>query len=141
MNKFSRGTFTNRFLALGGILVVLAQTIYAGSRAATNTVAPTALQLQIWFGVVLLGVVLNQIGVWGLASRVFGGRRRYHQLRAEVSFFLSKVSELNTARVEERAADVQKLTQEMQASVERMQTVAGVEGTPEPLAEPARSGT
>lgn len=139
MSKPSVANVLNRVLALGGIFLVLAQTIYIGTRAASNTAAPTILQVQIWVAIVLFGVLLNQVGVWGLASRVFGGRRKYLKLRAEVTLFLSKVSELNTARVQEREDDVERLVEEMQESVRRMQAVAGLEEAVEHHAEPTRS--
>lgn len=104
----------NRLMAVGGAVVILLQVAFI-----------TSSRLEVT--VVLTGILINQIGVWGLASRLMPERRKYMLLRAEVRHFLGLVTKLNESAV---AGDDQKLQitrSAMLESVERMVPVAGIE--------------
>ena len=71
---------------------------------------PTLLMIMI----VMVGVVILEVGVWGLAETILPNQRRYLSYRAEVDHFMSLVPELNAAAlardsgaegVEERCQD------------------------------------
>lgn len=102
---------------------------------------PRNLMLQL--GVVLLGLVLIEAGVWNLASPVLPSERKYVALRREVDSFILLVRRLNRATLalasDSSAANRAKLLEvrdEMLESVRRMEQVAGqaedVVGVPPP---------
>ncbi|MEN8376124.1 MAG: hypothetical protein ABFS34_11800 [Gemmatimonadota bacterium] len=84
---------------------------------------------QTQLALVIIGVILIQGGVWTLAHRILGPRRRYHALRAEVGDFLGLVRDLNQAAVSAGASEEtdprEAILREMQARLERMVAVAG----------------
>jgi hypothetical protein len=73
---------------------------------------------------VLAGILVNQVGVWGLASRMMPERRLYLPLRREVRHFIDMVRELNDVALIE-ASDVEEVRRRMHESVDRMAAVAG----------------
>lgn len=105
-----RSTIDNA-LAVGGVVVILLQVLFmAFSR--TQVI------------IVLAGILINQVGVWGVASRMMPERRLYLPLRREVRHFIDMVREMNdVAKIE--AGDVEELRRRMHESVDRMATVAG----------------
>ncbi|UCC48685.1 MAG: hypothetical protein JSV41_00465 [Gemmatimonadota bacterium] len=113
----SRST-VNKILALAGIVIIFVQLVL---------IAETRLQVIV----VLLGILLNQIGTWGLAGHVMPERRKYLQLRSEVDRFLGLVRRLNTDAVSGYDAGVDEAKAAMHQSVDRMASVAGVTETPE----------
>ena len=89
---------------------------------------PGSLQLQVLL--VLLGILILEAGVWGLANRLLPDERRYIALREEVEHFIVLVPQLNAATVAKNAgteddARYRDTLQQMHASVKRMGEVAG----------------
>jgi hypothetical protein len=113
----SRST-VNKILALTGIVIIFFQLVL---------IAETRLQVIV----VLLGILLNQIGTWGLAGHVMPERRKYLQLRSEVDRFLGLVRRLNTDAVNGHDAGMDEAKAAMHQSVDHMASVAGVTETPE----------
>lgn len=105
-----RSTLDNA-LAVGGIVVVLLQVLL---------MAYTRTQVTI----VLAGILINQVGVWGVASRMLPERRLYLPLRREVRHFIDMVREMNDVAAIE-ASDIEDVRRRMHESVDRMATVAG----------------
>ena len=95
-------------------------------------VPPSNLRLMIM--IVMVGVVILEVGVWGLAETILPNQRLYLSYRAEVTHFMSLVPELNAAALardsgaegaEERFQDTLSL---MREAVQHMEKVAGKEG-------------
>ena len=89
---------------------------------------PGSLQLQVLL--VLLGILILEAGVWGLANRLLPDERRYIALREEVEHFIVLVPQLNAAAVAknegtEDDARYRDTLEQMRASVKRMGEVAG----------------
>lgn len=108
----------NNALALGGVIVILLQVLW---------IADTRPQVAI----VLAGIILNQVGVWGLAAKLLPDRRQYLKLRAEVDGFIGLVRKLNTHAVDGQDDDVQGTASAMHESIDRMVNVAGVSTEPD----------
>ncbi|NIR42875.1 MAG: hypothetical protein GWN99_03230 [Gemmatimonadetes bacterium] len=117
MTKFSRSALHNT-LALGGVVVILLQTLY---------IAYDRIQVAI----ILAGIIINQIGVWGLANKLLPERRVYLELRAEVDSFIGMVRELNSQAVQGDQVAVDQTKTNMHESVERMAEVAAIESEEE----------
>ena len=109
---FNRSTFNNA-LALGGVVIILLQTLM---------IAYTRVEVSV----ILAGIMINQIGVWRLAERLMPERRVYLQLRAEVDRFIGLVRTLNKSAVEGDDSGVDATQAEMQESISRMVDVAAV---------------
>ena len=114
-------------LPIAGVVLVLAAVLFF----------PRNLNVQI--GIVLLGIVLIEAGIWNLASPVLPSERKYVSLRREVDGFILLVRRLNRASLEltseptpQNRARLLQVRDEMLESVRRMQDVAGrtEEGTP-----------
>ncbi len=108
-------TALNEILALGGVSIILLQ-------AVLMTDSRTAVLL------ILLGIILNQIGVWRLASNVLPPQRMYMVLREEVDDFVALVRKLNTQVVEGSGVGVDDTRREMIEAIERICDAAGVVG-------------
>ncbi len=83
-------------------------------------------------GVVLIGVLLMEAGVWGLAHRLLPSDRKYSSLRAEGDHILGLIRELNHAAIardrgEEDAKRFQDILAEMHESVTLMADLAAKE--------------
>lgn len=80
---------------------------------------------------VLFGLLLVEMGVWGLARTLLPNERQYLELRTEVDHFIDVVRAMNAITVEAQAAGEPpgparaQLADEMYASVERMLEAAG----------------
>lgn len=74
-------------LAVVGVVVVLVPVL---------TLAESTWQV----GLVVLGLILIEVGVWNLARGIFPDDRRYRALREAVDGFLDDVRELNERAVE-----------------------------------------
>jgi hypothetical protein len=109
-----RSTLDNA-LAVGGVVVILLQVLF---------MAYTRTQVAI----VLAGILVNQVGVWGVASRMMPERRLYLPLRREVRHFIDMVRELNDVALIE-AGGVDGVRRRMHESVDRMVGVAGEVGS------------
>lgn len=117
MRKLSRSALNNT-LALGGIVIILLQTLY---------IAYDRIQVAI----ILAGIVINQIGVWGLANKLLPERRVYLQLRSEVDRFIGLVRALNGQAVEGDATGVEQTKVAMHDSIDKMVEVAALESDTE----------
>jgi hypothetical protein len=106
-------TTINHALALIGVVIILYQTLMMAWE-------------RIEVAIVLLGIVVNQIGVWRLAGRVLPNMRTYLQLRAEADRFIGLVRHLNTHAVAGDDAEVESTRAEMRDSVDQMVEVAAV---------------
>ena len=100
-------------LALGGVIVILLQTLFLAN-------------VRIEVMVILAGIMVNQVGVWGLANKLLPERRVYLELRAEVDRFIGFVRQLNASAVAEDEPKVDSTKELMHESVERMVSVAAV---------------
>ena len=111
--KFPTRDDLNRLLAVGGAVIILLQVAFI-----------TTSRLEVT--VVLLGIVVNQVGVWGLASRLLPERRKYMLLRSEAKHLLGLVSQLNEYAVAGDRTKVEAIHRSMLESVDRMVPVAAV---------------
>ncbi len=109
---FNRTTLNNA-LALGGVVIILLQTLMIAYQ-------------RIEVAIVLAGIMINQIGVWGLANKLLPERRVFLQLRAEVDRFIGLVRNLNKQAVAGDEAEVESTKALMHDSIERMSAVAAV---------------
>jgi hypothetical protein len=71
----------DRFVVYGGVIVVLSAIVVTDTSRAQVVL-------------VLLGLLLVQLGIWRIASRVLPSTRTNQQLRDEVDQFLASVREL-----------------------------------------------
>lgn len=110
----------DRILAVTGLAIVVFQVAYMAADPFSHTM--TELRLQV--GVVALGVLLNQIGVWHISSQVFSVRRNL-ELRREVAHFISLVRTLHQAAGDNASEEVASTVSTMHESVDRMAQVAG----------------
>lgn len=117
MLKVSRSAISNT-LALGGVIIILLQTLYIAWE-----------RTQV--AVILAGIIINQIGVWGLANKILPERRVYLLLRAEVDRFIGLVRDLNGNAVRGDDAAVEQSRTAMHGSVDKMVEVAAVESDEE----------
>lgn len=101
----------NRILTLSGVIIILLQVLF---------LAHDRFQVSVVLG----GIMMNQIGVWGLASRLLPERRVYLKLRNEVDSFIGLVRELNAHAVQGKASEVDGTRSAMKQSVDRMTEVA-----------------
>lgn len=99
-------------LTLAGIAVILGPVM-----TVTDSIPVLAL--------VLLGIIMLEAGVWGLARRVLPEEREYLGLRMEVENFLRLVRELNGLAVEGDGAGVRATEDHLHRQVERIVRAAG----------------
>ncbi len=105
----------NKVLALGGVVIIMLQAFFIAGRRMELTI-------------ILVGIIVNQIGVWNMASRLLPDRRVFNVLRGEVDRFIDIVRKLNRKAVESDAEGVVEAKREMHESVERIGEAAGVVG-------------
>lgn len=115
----------DRILAVGGLVVVLTQ----ATILAVNPYELSPLHLRGQLLVLVVGLALNQVGVWHLAQRVFSGRR-YLALRNETDRFVELVRELNRQALAGDREAMQRTRELMHASVGAMDLLAGVDSVP-----------
>lgn len=84
------------------------------------------LTLQVAF--VVVGILMIEAGVWGLARNFVPDGRTYIRLREETEIFLEQVRALNEAAVEGEDETVERQRQRMKEQVDRLVDAAGVEG-------------
>jgi hypothetical protein len=102
---------------------------------------PEGVQAQL--GVMLIGVLLLEAGVWGLALQILPDERRYLGLREELDHMIELTRALNGAAIAAgatRAGDetFRDRVSRMHASVDRMAELAGQETDAKP-AHPAET--
>lgn len=115
-------------LVYGGALIIVVMVTYIAADPFVRSAGVKRLQIAI----VGVGLLLNQVGVWHIASSLFSGRR-YLALRTEVDDFIRLVRALNTRVVAGDRATVERLQGEMHGSVDRIVALAGKEGDPDEL--------
>ncbi len=126
MNMLDWRGWLHHLLAIGGLLVIIAQALYLSIDLATRDADPSATGIRMHVAVTLLGIFLNQIGVWRLAHHLFPDRRVYLKLRAEVDHFVDLARELNASSLEGRVDDVSRVRERMIRSVDRLVDAAGI---------------
>lgn len=114
-------------LVYGGIIVALFQAAWVAE--AEPFMEPFATR-RLQFGVVVLGLLANQFGLWRGVARL-STRRKHLALRFEVERFLDLVRQLSASVVDRDEAAVEKVAAEMREAVDVIVTVAGVETTPD----------
>ena len=95
----------------------------------------SSLTLQMQLLLALIGVLLMEVGVWGLSSKLFPNERRYTELREEGDSIIQLIRQLNAAAVaRDQGADAddrfQSTLAEMHDSVKRMAELASRENGP-----------
>jgi hypothetical protein len=118
MKSFLNRNTLNNALVLGGVVIILLQTLM---------IAWTRFQVSI----ILAGIIINQIGVWGLAAKLLPDRRVNLELRAEVDRFIGLVRQLNAHAVTGDDPQVDSTKALMHESIDRMVSVAAVRAEPE----------
>lgn len=102
-------------LAVAGVLLILGPLILVES-----------LTLQVV--IVLVGILMIEAGVWGLASNFLPDARTYIRLREETEIFLEQVRALNEAAIEGEEVAVERQRERMHDQVDRITDAAGIEG-------------
>ncbi len=95
----------------------------------TAVILGTSLTVQMQLPIALVGVMLMEVGVWGLSSKVFPSERRYLDLRLEGDNIIQLIRQLNSAAVArqiggEDDGSFQATLDEMHESVKRMAELA-----------------
>ncbi len=103
----------------------------------SSIILGTSLDIRAQMPIALLGVLLMEAGIWGLASKLVPNQRKYTGLRSEGDNMLQLIRELNAAAIaKERGEEDSKRFQEtlaaMHESVLKMSTLAIVEKDAEP---------
>jgi hypothetical protein len=65
----------------------------------TAVILSPSLPVQMQLPIALVGVLLMEVGVWGLSSMVFPNERRYIELRQEGDSIIQRIRQLNAAAV------------------------------------------
>lgn len=105
----------------------------------TAVILGGSLTVQMQLPIALVGVLLMETGVWGLASKVFPSERRYNELRTEGDHIIQLIRQLNAAAVvRDQSGDddgsFQVTLDEMHACVTRMAELASHEADSQPAA-------
>ena len=105
-------------LTIVGILIIFGSVLFAYD-----------IGMQVQFVLVLVGVLLMEIGVWGLSSRFLPNERKFSSLRAEGDNMMDLIRELNAAAIakdrgSEDAKRFQDTLAKMHESVVRMSELA-----------------
>jgi len=108
MSKTRPDRFTlDKALALGGVIVILLQVLLIAD-----------LRWQV--AVVLVGILINQVGVWGLAARLMPDRRTNLRLRSEVDVFIGLVRKLSGQSGRKDGSAFDTTTAELHEAVDRI---------------------
>lgn len=109
-----------RALALAGMVIILAPIFLVNDRA-------------VQVSVVLVGLVMVQVGVWGVARELMPDARRFMRLREETEAFLEQVRTLNEVAVEGQSEDLREHRDQMREQVDRIVDAAGRRHSSGPL--------
>jgi hypothetical protein len=101
----------DKSLAIGGVILILLQVLL---------IADVRMQIAV----VLLGILVNQVGVWGLAERLMPDKRTNLKLRSEIDAFIKSVRRLNATGKESDAETLDATKAEMHESVDRIAEIA-----------------
>lgn len=107
-------TVVEKVLTVAGITTILAGIVFS-----------TDLVWQI--GIALVGILMLEAGVWGIAQELVSEERTYGELRDTVDEFMERVRALNEQAVDGDEAGVAEEREAMHALVDRMAEVAGRE--------------
>lgn len=107
-------TRLDRLLAVAGIFVVLIPVVLADVT-------------RVQVAVVVVGILMIEAGVWGLANRILPDDRTYCHLREEVDRFLEDVRQLNEYAVDGNREGVERERERMRSRVDAIVEVAGEE--------------
>ena len=114
--RFHRSSL-DKSLAIGGVILILLQVLLIAD-----------IRMQV--AVVLFGILVNQIGVWGLEERFMPDGRTHLALRSEVDAFIRLVRRLSSSSEEGDPATLDATKAEMHESVDRIAAIAA-DGTQE----------
>lgn len=112
----------DRILAVGGVLIILAQAL-ATAQGPANV------------ALIFFGFVASQLGTWGLTRFFLPERREYLALRAEVDEFLHHVRTLNNQVVDGDGTGAAYTRRDLLIAVDRICDAAGVVGDEVPASE------
>ena len=103
----------------------------------SSIILGSSLDIRAQLPIALIGVLLMEAGIWGLASRFVPNQRKYTKLRSEGDKMLDLIRELNAAAIskdrgDEDAKRFQETLAAMHESVVRMSGLASVEHDQEP---------
>jgi len=92
----------------------------------------SSLDIRAQLPIALIGVLIMEAGVWGLAAKLFPSERRFLKLREEGDRMIDLIRELNAAAIAkdtgaEDAKRFQETLQEMHDSVLKMSELAAIE--------------
>ncbi len=104
----------DRIVVYGGVIVVLSAIVVADTS-----------RVQVWL--VLLGLLLVQLGIWRIASRVVPSTRTNQPLRDEVVRFLASVRELYRLANENQSAIFNAVAEGMRDQTDRVVEAARVD--------------
>jgi hypothetical protein len=121
-----RARTLNTLLAVTGVALILASNLVVLLEAESRIAQPDFARMRLWLLISLIGIVVNQIGVWQLGNKLLPERRVYLRLRSEVEAFLGDVRELNRLTVEGNATASHQVVERMHGSIARMQEAAGL---------------
>lgn len=84
--------------------------------------------LAVWYGMIILGLLLIVGGFWYAANPFLTSERRFYALRSEVGHFIDLVRELNRTAIDGTQDEVDRIKSRMYRAVDRMVEVADREG-------------
>lgn len=84
--------------------------------------------LAVWYGMIILGLLLIVGGFWYAANPFLTSERRFFALRSEVGEFIDLVRELNRTAIDGTRDEVEQVKSRMYRAVDRMVEVADREG-------------
>lgn len=104
--------------------------------------------LYLQIGIVLVGLVLIEAGIWNLAAPILPSERKFMALRNEVDSFIRLVRRLNKTALElaseptpQNRAKLLQVRDEMLESVKRMESYAGrTDEAPQVVTVPGEGG-
>ena len=107
----------------------------------SSIILGTSLDIRAQMPIALLGVLLMEAGIWGLASKLVPNQRKYTKLRTEGDNMLQLIRELNAAAIakergEEDSKRFQDTLAEMHDCVVKMSNLANVEKDQDPEQSP-----
>jgi hypothetical protein len=109
MHGLNRSTL-DKTLALGGVILILLQVLL---------IAEARMQIIV----VALGILINQVGVWGLAHRLMPDRRGNVGLRSETDGFIELVRRLSSQYSEGDRSAYEATKDQMHEAVDRIASV------------------
>jgi hypothetical protein len=97
----------DKSLAIGGVILILLQVLLIAD-------------VRLHVAIVLFGILVNQVGVWGLAERLLPDRRANIELRSEVDSLIAGIRKLSCLGAECDVATLEATQSDMHESVDRI---------------------